>query len=235
MNSIYLRIINHLITFIFSKYNTAFSPNIWLYPCIFFTTDTSSLNEPVLQEQVEKLNRQNTEHSHINIEAEGDGRSGRQDLETLILEEPHTSVAQSDERQEEAEERQDEEGEGGIFEDSEPEEQEKEEEKQNGEDVSLENRGKVKDDVKTTHREESSKSEKAWLCRASVLQYDRCVLAKLPYIFMLLAIKFIKLTIYFLYLYFFGSLSQLRGNYFVGGGKGELQTTSHIHILCLPF
>ncbi|XP_005937308.1 myosin light chain kinase 2, skeletal/cardiac muscle isoform X1 [Haplochromis burtoni] len=136
------------------------------------TADTSSLNEPVLQEQVEKLNRQNTEHSHINIEAEGDGRSGRQDLETLILEEPHTSVAQSDERQEEAEERQDEEGEGGIFEDSEPEEQEKEEEKQNGEDVSLENRGKVKDDVKTTHREESSKSEKAWLCRASVLQYD---------------------------------------------------------------
>lgn len=184
---------------------------------------------------MEKLNRQNTEHSHINIEAEGDGRSGRQDLETLILEEPHTSVAQSDERQEEAEERQDEEAEGGIFEDSEPEEQEKEEEKQNGEDVSLENRGKVKDDVKTTHREESSKSEKAWLCRASVLQYDRCVLAKLPYIFMLLAIKFIKLTIYFLYLYFFGSLSQLRGNYFVGGGKGELQTTSHIHILCLPF
>lgn len=135
---------------------------------------------------MEKLNRQNTEHSHINIEAEGDGRSGRQ-----------TSVAQSDERQEEAEERQDEEGEGGIFEDSEPEEQEKEEEKQNGEDVSLENRGKVKDDVKTTHREESSKSEKAWICRASVLQYDRCVLAKLPYIFMLLAIKFIKLTFTF--------------------------------------
>lgn len=180
---------------------------------------------------MEKLNRQNTEHSHINIEAEGDGRSGRQDLETLILEEPHTSVAQSDERQEEAEERQDEEGEGGIFEDSEPEEQEKEEEKQNGEDVSLENRGKVKDDVKTTHREESSKSEKAWLCRASVLQYDRCVLAKLPYIFMLLAIKFIKLTIYFLYLYFFGSLSQLRGNYFVGEEKGNFKP-HHTFIFC---
>ncbi|XP_030582638.1 myosin light chain kinase 3 isoform X1 [Archocentrus centrarchus] len=131
-------------------------------------SDVSSLNEPVLQEQVEKLNRQNTEHSHINTEAEGDTRSGRPEAEKLILKETCTSDAQSEERQEEAEETQDEEGDGSIFEDSEPEE----EEKQKGEDVSFEKHEKVRDDVKMRHKGESSKSEKAHICKTAVLQHE---------------------------------------------------------------
>ncbi|KAM7409309.1 hypothetical protein PAMA_000995 [Pampus argenteus] len=61
--------------------------------------DTSdSLNEPVLQEQVEKLNRQNTEHSHGNTEADvqrGEDRGSggrRQEPTELILDGPHTSA-----------------------------------------------------------------------------------------------------------------------------------------------
>ncbi|XP_008276420.1 myosin light chain kinase family member 4 isoform X2 [Stegastes partitus] len=128
------------------------------------TSDTSSLNEPVLQEQVEKLNRQNTEHSHVNAEVdvqrgEDRGSGGRQKSAELILDGPHTSAAQSEERQKDSKERQDEEEEGDIFEDSEPEEEE-----QQAEDVNPEQGGKVENDGKKRHKgeaEESSESEKA--------------------------------------------------------------------------
>ncbi|XP_074524416.1 myosin light chain kinase family member 4 isoform X3 [Halichoeres trimaculatus] len=86
------------------------------------TSDASSLSEPVLQEQVEKLNRQNAEHSQLgNTESDvqrGEDR-GRQEPLELILDGPHASAAQS-ERKTAAEEEEEEEAE--AF--QEPEEEE---------------------------------------------------------------------------------------------------------------
>ncbi|XP_040897167.1 myosin light chain kinase family member 4 isoform X2 [Toxotes jaculatrix] len=138
------------------------------------TSDSSSLNEPVLQEQVEKLNRQNTEHSHVSAEAEAqrgeDRGSGgrRQEPAELILDGPHTSAIQSEERKKTTKEREEEE-EGDLFEDSEHEEGEEE-----GEDVSAGPAGKVEDDGKKRHKgetEELSKSETD-ICKTSVLPQE---------------------------------------------------------------
>uniref|UniRef100_UPI003AAB626C uncharacterized protein mylk4b n=1 Tax=Centroberyx gerrardi TaxID=166262 RepID=UPI003AAB626C len=113
------------------------------------TSDTSSLNEPVLQEQVEKLNRQNAERSHGNAEAEGGGGGGGGgELVELILDGPHTSAAQPGEEEEKRKKKakdRDEDNEGDIFEDSEPE---VEEEKLEGkrEEISPEQGGKVEDE-----------------------------------------------------------------------------------------
>lgn len=121
------------------------------------TPDSSSLNEPVLQEQVEKLNRQNAEYSHVNAEAEaqrGEDR-GRQEPAELILEGPDTSAIQTEERKREKE-REEEEEEGDIFQDSEPEADE-----EKGEDVSAEPAGAVEDDGKKRHKAETVESEKS--------------------------------------------------------------------------
>ncbi|XP_051803255.1 myosin light chain kinase 3 isoform X1 [Acanthochromis polyacanthus] len=126
------------------------------------TSDSCSLNEAVLQEQVEKLNRQNTDHLHVNAEVdvqrgEDRGSGGRQKSAELILVGPRTSATQLEERQNQPKERQNEEKEGDIFEDSEAEEEE-----QLAEDP--EQGGKVEDDGKKRHKaeaEDSSKSEKA--------------------------------------------------------------------------
>ncbi|KAM9364137.1 uncharacterized protein mylk4b [Pholidichthys leucotaenia] len=95
------------------------------------TCDPSSLNEPMLQEQLEKLNWQNTEHSHVNTEDDvqrGEDRGGtrrQQEAPELTLDQAYTSAAQLDERQKVSKERRDEKGEeGDIFEDSEEEEKE---------------------------------------------------------------------------------------------------------------
>ena len=136
-------------------------------PCflVIFTVDNSSLNEPELQEQVEKLNRQNAEHSHLNTEADGqkgeDAGSGerRQELAELILPEPHTSAAQSEERQKEATQREGGEDEGDVFDDTEPEEEE-----QQADDVGTGQSGKLEDGMNERHKEEtgeSSETEKA--------------------------------------------------------------------------
>ncbi|KAL3046993.1 hypothetical protein OYC64_021256 [Pagothenia borchgrevinki] len=67
-------------------------------------SETSSFNEPVLQEQLEKLNRQNTEHSHGKAEAdnqrgEGGGSGGkRQESAELILNGQFTAEAESEDR-----------------------------------------------------------------------------------------------------------------------------------------
>ncbi|XP_034737314.1 myosin light chain kinase 2, skeletal/cardiac muscle isoform X1 [Etheostoma cragini] len=131
------------------------------------TSDTSSLSEPVLQEQVEKLNRQNTEHSHGKAEAEnqrteerGSGEQ-RQESAELILDGPHTSAAQSEDRKEATKEKEEveEEEEEGIFEDSETEH-----EQGKSEDVRPEQACKVEDDGKKNHKgeaEESSQSDNA--------------------------------------------------------------------------
>ncbi|XP_068445873.1 myosin light chain kinase family member 4 [Clinocottus analis] len=139
-------------------------------------SDTSGQNEPVLQEQVEKLNRQNTEYSHGRAEADNQkgeerGSGGRrQESPELILDRPHTSAAQSEDRGKATKETE-EETEEGVFDDSESEaEEEKVEEKA----------GKGEDDEKTVHKgeaEESSKLEKAPsiiadICKTSLLPQD---------------------------------------------------------------
>lgn len=154
---------------------------ILINTCIFVfpISDSSSLNEPVLQEQVEKLNRQNAEHSHVNTEAEAqraeDRGSGgrRQEPAELILDGPHTSA--TEESKTTTEDRAEEE-EGEIFEDSEPEQEE-----EKGGNVSAEPAGKVEDDGKKRHKgeaEESGKSEKAQsvitdICKTSLLPQER--------------------------------------------------------------
>ncbi|XP_071342668.1 myosin light chain kinase 2, skeletal/cardiac muscle isoform X2 [Trachinotus anak] len=138
------------------------------------TSDSSSLNEPVLQEQVEKLNRQNTEHSHVNAEAEAQRGAdrGRQEPAELILE---GSATQTEERKKTTKEREKEEEEGDIFQDSEPEVEE-----EKGEDVRAEPAGKAEDDGKKRHKgeeAESSESDKsqsviADICKTSLLPQE---------------------------------------------------------------
>ncbi|XP_034387133.1 myosin light chain kinase 2, skeletal/cardiac muscle [Cyclopterus lumpus] len=138
-------------------------------------SDASVQNEPVLQEQVEKLNRQNTEHSHGRAEADNQkgeeerGSGGRrQESAELILVGPHTTAAQSEDRTKATKETE-EEAEGGVFDDSESEEEKAEE-----------GAGKVEDDGKTEHKGEtegSSKSEKAPsiiadICKTSLLPQE---------------------------------------------------------------
>lgn len=115
----------------------------------------------MLQEQVEKLNRQNTEHSHVTAEADVQPRESRgsgvigQEPAELILNGPHASAAQMQERKREFENREEEE-EGGIFEDSEEEDEEKAEDE-------AKQAGKAEDEGMKRHKgeaEEPLKSEK---------------------------------------------------------------------------
>ncbi|KAK2834984.1 hypothetical protein Q5P01_015468 [Channa striata] len=140
------------------------------------TSDTSSQNEPVLQEKTEKLNRQNTEHSYANAEAEvqtGEDRASagpRQEPTELILNEPHTSAAKD--KKKESKERE-EEKEGDIFEDSGDEEEKVE-------DLSASPVGTdIVDEKKRTkgNAQELSKMEKALsvildVCKTSLLHPD---------------------------------------------------------------
>ncbi|KAM8874538.1 myosin light chain kinase 3 isoform 4-T4 [Spinachia spinachia] len=139
-------------------------------------SDTSSQNEPVLQEQVEKLNRQNSEHSHARAEAGNhkgeDRKSGGRRRESigLILDGPHTSAALSEDGKKGSK---DTEGEtaGAVYDDSESEEEDKKTE---------EGTGKAKDDGKRKQKgggEESVKSEKAQsiildVCKSSLHPQD---------------------------------------------------------------
>ncbi|XP_059196681.1 myosin light chain kinase 2, skeletal/cardiac muscle [Centropristis striata] len=117
------------------------------------TSDTSSLNEPVLQEEVEKLNRQNTEHSHGKAEADNQrGEDRTQEPAELILDGQHTSVGLSEDRKEAPGEKE-EGGEGEVFEDSASEEEE-----EKVDDVSPEQDGKVEDDGKKKHNGEAAES-----------------------------------------------------------------------------
>lgn len=117
----------------------------------FPAPDTASISEPALQGQVEKLNRQNTEHSHGKAEAgsqTSESRSGpriQEQAAELIPDGPHASNAvQSADKESRETEQED----GDIFEDSESEEETED--------------GKVLDDVKKKNKEdgeEASKSE----------------------------------------------------------------------------
>lgn len=136
------------------------------------TSDTSSLNEPVLQEQVEKLNRQNTEHRHGNAEADSQRVEDREPAE-LILDKPHATADQSEQRKAVPEEKREEvEIEGDVI--GEPEEEE-----EKAEDVSPET-GKVEDDVTKKHKEaeevllesETATNVVADICKTSVLPQE---------------------------------------------------------------
>ncbi|XP_041647892.1 myosin light chain kinase family member 4 isoform X2 [Cheilinus undulatus] len=135
-------------------------------------SDTSLLNEPVLQEQVEKLNRQNTEHSQhgkpdADIQRGDDRGSGgrREEPVELILDGPHTSSAPS-ERKKVTEDEED----VDAFQDS-------EEEEEKLKDLSQEPAGKVEDDGKKGEAEESLKSEITTsvisdICKTSLLPQE---------------------------------------------------------------
>lgn len=94
----------------------------------------------MLQEQVEKLNRQNTEHSHANTEA--DAKKRGKDAE-LIPDGPQTSASQTEKRKPKKESAE-EEDDGDVFVDTEPEE----EEEQQAEEDGTEKSRKVEDDGK---------------------------------------------------------------------------------------
>uniref|UniRef100_A0A8D3E757 Myosin light chain kinase family, member 4b n=1 Tax=Scophthalmus maximus TaxID=52904 RepID=A0A8D3E757_SCOMX len=122
-------------------------------------SDSPAPNEPVLQQQVEKLNRQNAEHSQSSAEAgaqRGEGRGsggGRQ--------EP-ASDAQCPERKTTTDGgREEDEGED-VFEDSEPEGEE-----ENREDAGAESAGKVEEDGKKRHKGGKAQSAVTDLCKTT--------------------------------------------------------------------
>lgn len=137
----------------------------------FSAADTPSINEPALQGQVEKLNRQNTEHSHGKAEAgnqTSEGRSGariQEQAAELIPDGPHASnaVQSADKESRETEE----EADGDIFEDS-----ESEEETEDGK-VLDDGKKKDKEDGKEALKSETSQSVSKEVCPPPPLLVDR--------------------------------------------------------------
>lgn len=124
--------------------------NISRLCCYFFSSETASLNEAALPEQVKKLNRQNTENSQENSNAGSlrqDDR-GRQEATELILDGSKTTAVQPDDRKKVTnqgeEEGTEEEEDGNIFGDSESEEEKQDE--------------KVEDDGKRKHKDKAESS-----------------------------------------------------------------------------
>lgn len=136
----------------------------------FPASDPPSFNEPALQGQVEKLNRQNTEHSHGKAETgnqTSDSRSGariQEQAAELIPDGPHASstVQSADKEPTETEEE-----DGDIFEDS-----ESEEETQDGKVVD-DVKQKDKDDVKEASKSGTSQSVASEVCPTSSLPVER--------------------------------------------------------------
>lgn len=139
--------------------------------CYLFSSETCSLNEAALPEQVRKLNRQNTENSQENSNAGSlrqDDR-GRQEPAELILDGSKTAAVQPDDKKKvtnQGEEEGEEEEDGNIFGDSESEEEKQDE--------------KVEDDGKRKHKDkaessniETSLSVTADICPASHLPQQR--------------------------------------------------------------
>ncbi|KAM4738617.1 uncharacterized protein mylk4b isoform 2-T2 [Anableps anableps] len=119
--------------------------------------DGSFLSESALKEQIEKLNRENAEHSHVNTEAnfqnQEDAGSGgkRKEPTELILDRSHAPASQTEEERKESK---DEKDEGDVFDDTVAEEEE-----QQTEDDSEEKGRKVEDDVKKRLEGESEESQ----------------------------------------------------------------------------
>lgn len=133
--------------------------------CYSICSETSSLNEPALPEQVKKLNRQNTEHSHESSNAGSlrqDDRE-RQEPAELIQDGSETSAVQPEDRKKVTNQGEEGDKDGNIFENSESEEEKQDE--------------KVEDDGKRKHNEKSSdsgtSSVTADICLASLLPQQR--------------------------------------------------------------
>lgn len=133
-------------------------------------SDTSLLNEPKLQDQVEKLNRQNTEHSHGKAKADNRrlderGSGGRKEQAEPFLDGPDISVRHSEKRKKATKGKEDENED--IFEDSESEKEVED--------------GKVQDDWKKKDKEEAEASTKSEIspsiisdnCKTSLLPQER--------------------------------------------------------------
>lgn len=144
------------------------------YGCIFVFLTSDSLNEPELQEQVEKLNRQNTEHTHGNTEADvqrGEDRGSggrRQEPVELILDGPQTSATQPEEDRKKTTKEREEADEGGIFEDSEPEE-EREKLEEKTADVIPEQTMSVNADIPVESCKTSLLKQERYLCGIKIL------------------------------------------------------------------
>lgn len=114
----------------------------------------------MLQKQVAKLNKENSEHSHLNAEADIQGaedtgsKGRRQEVAELILDGSDTPARQAEDRRKETEEQEDDKED--IFDDS-----DEEEEEQRAEDLTEQSR-EQKDGIKKglEREEESSESEK---------------------------------------------------------------------------
>ncbi|XP_027884709.1 myosin light chain kinase family member 4 isoform X2 [Xiphophorus couchianus] len=118
------------------------------------SSDASTLSESALKEQVEKLNRENTDHSHINAEANfqsqedpGSGGKRKEEPTKLILSRSHAPSSQT------VEENKNEDDEGDVFDETDAEKEE-----QQTEDNNEEKGRKLEDDIKKRLKRETEES-----------------------------------------------------------------------------
>ncbi|XP_043984157.1 myosin light chain kinase family member 4 isoform X4 [Gambusia affinis] len=121
------------------------------------SSDASTLSESALKEQVEKLNRENADHSHINTEANfqsqedpGSGGKRKEEPTKLILSRSHAPSSQT---VEESKENKNEDDEGDVFDETDAEEEE-----QQTEDNNEEKGRKLEDDIKKRLKRETEES-----------------------------------------------------------------------------
>ncbi|XP_032429156.1 myosin light chain kinase family member 4 isoform X3 [Xiphophorus hellerii] len=115
------------------------------------SSDASTLSESALKEQVEKLNRENTDHSHINTEANfqsqedpGSGGKRKEEPTKLILSRSHAPSSQTVEENK---------NEDDVFDETDAEEEE-----QQTEDNNEEKGRKLEDDIKKRLKRETEES-----------------------------------------------------------------------------
>ncbi|XP_008404925.1 myosin light chain kinase family member 4 isoform X2 [Poecilia reticulata] len=121
------------------------------------SSDASTLSESALKEQVEKLNRENTDHSHVNTEANfqsqedpGSGGKRKEEPTKRILSRSHAPSSQT---VDESKENQNEDDEGDVFDETDAEEEE-----QQTEDNNEEKGRKLADDIKKRLKGETEES-----------------------------------------------------------------------------
>ncbi|XP_054906427.1 myosin light chain kinase family member 4 isoform X3 [Poeciliopsis prolifica] len=121
------------------------------------SSDASTLSESALKEQVEKLNRENTDHSLINTEANfqsqedpGSGGKRKEEPTKLILSQSHAPPSQTAEERKKSK---NEEDEGDVFDETDVEEEE-----QQTEDNDEEKDRKLEDDIKKILKRETEES-----------------------------------------------------------------------------
>ncbi|XP_014896166.1 myosin light chain kinase family member 4 isoform X2 [Poecilia latipinna] len=121
------------------------------------SSDPSTLSESALKEQVEKLNRENTDHSLVDTEANfqsqedpGSGGKRKEEPTKLILSRSHGPSSQT---VDESKENKNEDDEGDVFDETDAEEEE-----QQTEDNNEEKGRKLADDIKTRLKGETEES-----------------------------------------------------------------------------